>query len=126
VNCSWDGVNPQRAAEKFESLAALRSHSQPFSVARMVETRSRGLFASPWCQGNRLVRVSMGNTGTGVGKPSFLKFPGFPVGPSPFNVNGGRPIPRVVGVRVCFSELLFGAEAIRVKLYVGSAPASRH
>ena len=63
----------------------------------------------------------MRNTGTGIGKPSFLKLPGFPIVPPPFNVKGRRPIPRLIGVGVCISELLLGAQAIRkfVKLYVG-------
>ena len=54
-------------------------------------------------------------------KPSFLKLPGFPIVPPPFNVKGRRPIPRLIGVGVCISELLLGAQAIRkfVKLYVG-------
>src|ERR1700730_12004363 len=54
-------------------------------------------------------------------KPSFLKLPGFPIVPPPFNVKGRRPIPRPIGVGVCISELLLGAQAIRkfVKLYVG-------
>jgi hypothetical protein len=59
-------------------------------------------------------------------KPSFLKLPGFPIVPPPFNVKGRRPIPRLIGVSVCISELLLGVQAIRkfVKLY-RSAPASR-
>jgi hypothetical protein len=82
---------------------------------------SSRLFDGPWCHGNGLVRTSMRNTSTGIGKPSFLKLPGFPIVPPPFNVKGRRPIPRLIGVGVCISELLLGAQAIRkfVKLYVG-------
>ena len=37
-------------------------------------------------------------------KPSFLKLPGFPIVPPPFNVKGRRPIPRLIGVGVCNFE----------------------
>src|SRR5450759_2209801 len=82
--------------------------------------RRGGLFDGPWFHGNGLVRSSMRNTGTCIGEPSFLKFPGFPIIPPPFNVNGRRPIPSLISVGVYISELLFGAEAIRkfVKLHV--------
>jgi hypothetical protein len=63
----------------------------------------------------------MRNTGPGISKLSLLKFPGFSIVSPPFNVSGRQPVPCLISLGICVSELLFGAEAIRefVKLQVG-------
>jgi hypothetical protein len=54
----------------------------------------------------------MRNTGTGVGKPTFLEVSGSPVVPPTFKVDRSRPIPRIISIGVRVSELLFGGQAI--------------
>lgn len=83
--------------------------------------RSSGRLFAASCYGRGLIRSSMRNTGAGIGKPSLLIFPGFPIVPPPFNVYSDRVIPRLISVGVCVSELLLGAQAIRefIKLHVG-------
>jgi hypothetical protein len=87
-------------------------------VWRGLRRRSSGRLFAASCYGHGLVRSSMRNTSTGIGKPSFLKFPGSPIVTPPFNVSGRQ---RFISVGICVSELLFSAEAIRefVKLQVG-------
>jgi hypothetical protein len=103
-----------------QRLSALEIMARRSAWRGLWGRRPGRLFTGLWRHGNRLVRSRMGNAGTGVGKPSFLKLPGLPVVPPPFDVNGGRPVPCIIGFRICSAELLFGAEAIRkfVKLYV--------
>jgi hypothetical protein len=91
------------------------------SVWRGLRRRNSAWLFAASCHSHWLVRSSMRNTGTGIGEPSFLKFPGFPIVTPSFNIGGRHLVPRSICVGICGSELLFGAEAIRelVKLQIG-------
>src|ERR1700680_3268342 len=109
----------RRQSDRGVSRSRLMSNVSLASVWRGLRSSGR-LFAAS-CYGHGLVRSGMRDTGTGIGKLSFLKFPSFPLVPPPFNVNGRRLIPCLISVGVCASQLLFGDQAIRefVKLHVG-------
>jgi hypothetical protein len=73
--------------------------------------RSSGRLFAVSRYGHGLVGSSMRNTGAGIGKPTFLKLPCFPIIPPPFKVNRRRTCPaphkrRHMLFRSCSSALM--------------------